>query len=46
MNGQNGKFVGDLPCDNGAYFRWLLGITAVSSVVLFLLMCAWMALSW
>ena len=46
MNGQNGKFVGDLPCDNGAYFRWLLGITAVSSVVLFLLICAWMALSW
>ena len=34
MNGQTGKFVGNLPCDNGAYFRWLLGITAVSSAVI------------
>ncbi len=23
MNGQTGKFVGDLPVDKGAYFRWL-----------------------
>ncbi len=28
MNGQTGKFVGDLPIDNGAYLRWLFGLTA------------------
>ena len=27
MNGQTGKFVGDLPADNGMYFRWLAGLT-------------------
>ncbi len=26
MNGQTGKFVGDLPLDKGAYKRWLFGI--------------------
>lgn len=26
MNGQTGKFVGDLPCDGSAYVKWLLGI--------------------
>lgn len=28
MNGETGKFVGDLPMDKGAYYRWLLGLTA------------------
>lgn len=28
MNGQTGKFVGDLPLDKGAYHRWLWGLTA------------------
>lgn len=28
MNGETGKFVGDLPMDKGAYFKWLLGLTA------------------
>ncbi len=28
MNGQTGKFVGDLPVDNGAYAKWLIGLTA------------------
>lgn len=28
MNGQTGKFVGDLPMDKSAYTRWLLGLTA------------------
>ena len=28
MNGQTGKFVGDLPVDNGKYFRWLAALTA------------------
>lgn len=27
MNGQTGKFVGNLPIDNGAYFRWLALLT-------------------
>ena len=38
MNGQTGKFVGNLPCDNGAYFRWLIGLAAGCSVGLYLLM--------
>jgi len=33
MNGQTGKFVGDLPMDKGAYRRWLWGLTAALSVV-------------
>lgn len=41
MNGQTGKFVGNLPVDNGAYFRWLilmtLGITAGVFVLLWLI---------
>ncbi len=35
MNGQTGKFVGDLPVDKGAYWRWLLGLTAALGVVIF-----------
>ncbi len=27
MNGQTGKFAGDLPMDKGAYLRWFLGLT-------------------
>lgn len=27
MNGQTGKFVGDLPMDKAAYTRWLFGLT-------------------
>ncbi|MCL2107464.1 MAG: hypothetical protein FWH26_10475 [Oscillospiraceae bacterium] len=34
MNGQTGKFVGDLPMDKGAYFRWLAGAAAVAGAVL------------
>lgn len=33
MNGQTGKFVGNLPLDVGAYVRWLLGITATVCAV-------------
>ena len=32
MNGQTGRMTGDLPVDNGAYTRWLLGLTAVFSI--------------
>lgn len=38
MNGQTGKFVGNLPCDNWAYFKWLLGLTAACTAGIYLLM--------
>lgn len=31
MNGQTGKFVGDLPMDKAAYHKWLWGLTAAVS---------------
>ena len=37
MNGQTGKFVGDLPIDNGAASRWFIGVAAVSTAVCFLI---------
>ena len=33
MNGQTGKFVGNLPCDMGAFWRWLLGVFGVAFVI-------------
>lgn len=33
MNGQTGKFVGDLPMDKGIFHKWLWGLTAALSVV-------------
>ena len=40
MNGQTGKFVGNLPIDNGAYFKWLslltLGISALTFAISYL----------
>lgn len=37
MNGQTGKFVGNLPMDKGAFARWFVGIfaaaTAISAIV-------------
>lgn len=38
MNGQTGKFVGDLPMDTGAYFKWLFGLTAAVGLGAFLLL--------
>jgi len=35
MNGQTGKFVGDLPVDSGAAFKWFIGISAVATAVCF-----------
>lgn len=35
MNGQTGKFVGDLPVDKAAYKKWLFGIAAGVSAVCF-----------
>ena len=38
MNGQTGKFVGDLPVDKGAYWRWwaicALGFAAAIFLIL------------
>ena len=33
MNGQTGKFVGDLPMDKGAFFKWWIGIAAAVSAL-------------
>ena len=35
MNGQTGKFVGDLPVDSGAAKRWTVGLAAICSAVAF-----------
>lgn len=35
MNGQTGKFVGDLPVDNGAARRWTVGLAAACSAAIF-----------
>ncbi|MCL2564569.1 MAG: hypothetical protein FWE24_02010 [Defluviitaleaceae bacterium] len=40
MNGQSGKFVGDLPMDWGIFWRRLIAIAAVSAVVLIIM--AWL----
>ncbi|MGN0386905.1 MAG: hypothetical protein ACI4EX_13610 [Lachnospiraceae bacterium] len=36
MNGQTGKFVGDLPLDKGAYKRWLFGLTGALTAISFI----------
>ena len=41
MNGQTGKFVGDLPLDKGAYRKWLFGLTGIFSAAIFALMFLW-----
>ncbi len=35
MNGQTGKFVGDLPADKSAAFRWFAGIAGIAAAVTF-----------
>lgn len=37
MNGQTGKFVGDLPCDKGAYWRYFAIIAAVCAAIVLLI---------
>ena len=37
MNGQTGKFVGDLPMDKGLYRKWLFGIAGIVSAAVFAL---------
>lgn len=36
MNGQNGKMVGDLPLDKGAYRKWLFGLTGIIGAVFYI----------
>lgn len=38
MNGQTGKFVGDLPCDKSLYWSYLWKIAGISSVLAFILL--------
>jgi len=38
MNGQTGKFVGDLPMDKAAYWKWLGGLTAAFGAVAYLIL--------
>ncbi|MCL1940379.1 MAG: TFIIB-type zinc ribbon-containing protein [Synergistaceae bacterium] len=35
MNGQTGKFVGDLPLDKGAFWRWFFTIFGITAAVTF-----------
>ena len=35
MNGQTGKFVGDLPMDKSAFWKWLFGIAGAVSAACF-----------
>ncbi|MBE6949114.1 MAG: hypothetical protein E7456_04640 [Ruminococcaceae bacterium] len=35
MNGQTGKFVGDLPVDKGAFRKWLFGLTGLIGAACF-----------
>ncbi len=37
MNGQTGKFVGDLPMDKGLFKKWFFGLTAIGSAIAFAL---------
>ena len=45
MNGQTGKFVGNLPMDKGAYTRWLLGLLGVFSAAALAVCWLWWMLT-
>ena len=38
MNGQSGKFVGNLPTDKNAFARWFLGTTGVVGVITYIIL--------
>lgn len=42
MNGQTGKFVGDLPLDKAAFWKWFGGLTAICSVITYIV--AWLVM--
>ena len=37
MNGQTGKFVGDLPLDKGAYWRWFFSLSLIFSIIFYVI---------
>lgn len=39
MNGQTGRLAGELPLDQAAYRRWLLGLTGIIGTALFAVFC-------
>ena len=39
MNGQTGKFVGNLPMDMGAFWKYFFALTGIYSAVLFIVCC-------
>lgn len=41
MNGQTGKFVGDLPVDKGTYRKWLFGLTGLIAAAVFAVSFLW-----
>ena len=43
MNGQTGKFVGNLPTDMSAFFKWFAGIAgAVAAICLLVMWLMWL----
>ena len=43
MNGQTGKFVGNLPMDGGAFCKWMFGIGgAVAAAALLVMWLMWL----
>ncbi|MBR5135260.1 MAG: hypothetical protein IKV35_06650 [Clostridia bacterium] len=44
MNGQTGKFVGDLPLDKKAYWKWFFGLTGIFTALTFGFM--WLTRYW
>ena len=37
MNGQTGKFVGDLPLDKGAYWKYFILFSIIAAIVLYII---------
>ncbi|HHY65066.1 MAG TPA: hypothetical protein GX501_08470, partial [Clostridiaceae bacterium] len=37
MNGQTGKFVGDLPLDKAAYWKWFFGLTGIFGAITYII---------
>ena len=38
MNGQTGKFVGNLPTDKSAFARWFAGTTGIVTVIAYIIL--------
>ena len=44
MNGQTGKFVGDLPVDKGKKWRWFGLVSGIAAAAAYGLVCLWQLL--